>query len=742
MSARNKFEVNECGENTLLSSLKNENVDLFKFSLAEGQNPFIPSRYGQCVGGLLTSSYRDFLAIQKSDWDFDSNQIYTGFGDYSMQFFEHATTNPLTYTVPYLSGIHLAAAIDDCKQIQHFKDQAHALDAWGYTPMVYAVACCQPKAVTLLQELGGGGDQPVGSQRLNPLAVVRPGWQALPDFFAKKIPLPEVDFDPEIRKAQTIHQAAATGNLTAVQTLVEMGVPVDVRSFNGSTPLLCAALNKQKEVFDYLITKGASRIRKNYIGESAALFEQDYFLWKSEPDAVATESRVAEDADVNEDSKDENLVEDEDTGMDHHLREQFIDAALYGQFQSMVHLYFAIDDKEVIPKDLIENVQKRHLVNEELIVHWLYLKDCGHSKHNDKIARLTDSISEMTAAEVIGKGDKDYLLGYLMLHPSMTNAQINEPSLLEEAANNKMLGEFKWLLRHGVRAYINPAHLTHDLDPVFEYVIRDWKSKLKQEIEKEPDRIPDSLLFALTTVESEALRDYVAEGMSLETKTDYGLSLEDLAGLVNSSYLQELIKALPESIEPSPLDVNDEDTEDEDDEDVDDDFTPPSMQDSNDITSTEDESIVSNDTIRTAASHSRGEEQVDDEDVDDDEDADEDADDDFNIPSLGNLVTPETTVEAGKTVEVDEDDFEQADGVLSKVQILEYSHEIKPLVLKALRELPFPKLFIRDFMRVQDMETEEEFLHFVNDDQPTIELFRALKLYADEKAKEFMAMDN
>lgn len=730
MDSSNKFEVNAAGENTLLSALKSGDVNLYNQARAQGQNPFIPSRYGQCAGGLLTLKTGHFDAIKKEDWCFESDKVYDVHGIYSDQFLEHASTNPLTYTLPYLSGIHLAAATDDSAAIYKYKDQIHSLDAWGYTPMIYAVGCCHPGMFNLLQTLGAGSERPVGSQQLHPLQVVKSGHDFLAPGWVNRFPLPKIQATPEIRNAKTIHQAAAEGDLVAVRTLLEMGVPVEIKSFNGSTPLLCAARSGQKEVFDYLLSWGASRDTKNYLGETPAAYERKNFLVNEQDDTEDLSAAVR----------------------DYELRNQLVDAAETGCFQMMVHAYFALDDKNFIPKDLISKVKKSELLNKDLIISWLYLKGCGYSEVNDKLVRIAKKIDEMTLLQVMTDSDSDYLLGYLMRFPIAENASLGNPSLLEYAGNHDQVMAFKWLLRHGAYAYLNPMNLREGFNPDFEYILRDWTNSLQQTVQAEPTQIPDSLLFALTTGESDVLRNYVDAGMSVTARTAYGLSLLDITKLVGSSYLKDVYKTVAQeqgyTVEPEDEAPAEDDKEPEfevaidapmDNEPVkesittapfdtheEEDFFPVPLATTNDentdgATPPNGQVNAGIDEISDVRINLADDFEQEDffpipptiPDGDEQDSSTDPVDDDISIPSLGGLTENDGNA-----------------SLLTNVQVKDMS----PAVKEALIALPFPQLVIRAFLSVQSFTTDDELNELVKDDKPTLELFRALKLYADDKA--------
>ncbi len=821
MSIANKYAVNANGENLLLEAFKNGDKEAYYEALGAGVNPYVPSRYGQCVGGLLSVVRGDFRPIRPLWYEFDPDAGSKGFSKGLQQFLDHATTTEIAYTLPYMSGIHMAAATDNVDEIRALSSHAQDLDAWGYTPMIYAVACCAPNAVRTLKECGGGGSKPLGSEQVGPLSIVLPGRKVLPAHMTRSINVPDAPVDMAIEKAKTIHQAAAEGLLDKVKTLVEAGVPVDILSFNGSTPLLCAARKGHRAVYDYLLSKGADSKLKNYVGEHAWHFARVIFdvgmpdretknakpskpmfvnifqaaasgdLWavkrllaggvgvntrdwkgntplmyagmnghrdlykyllsqgasrtnhnvllrqpkdfeerlfdkpetkeklevKEKPverptpkrpsvevfparkptpkasrvigpkdliEAVlarnieAIQELVAAGADLNvcdeegrtplmlaaeaghreiyyyllskgakrtskvvaqsqpkktethdeggdevaeergsrqrseevalEDNRQKNaganryvidkeggprlvlvgnaeqpliygflssegeckdkakaqsqsekeeqdatiskrdavvegVFEDDeiDEGISHKL---FEEAALEGDFHLMVYRYYRVQDTSQISKTLIQDVRKQKLRNGDLIVDWLYMKDCGHSEHNDPFVERMAIAREATAEAIVKRGDVRFLLAYLAVNPEHFGQIQWSTNLLEWATQERFLVGFNWLLAHGAPNKLKDNRATENHDKVFDYVMRDWKKRLVARVKANPKRIPDELLYAITTIEARVIDDYIDAGLRLDAKTDQGETLMDLAVTSQSTYYKtQLVQA-------------------------------------------------------------------------------------------------------------------------------------------------------------------------------------------------------
>merc|ERR1712098_969987 len=68
----------------------------------------------------------------------------------------------------------------------------------------------------------------------------------------------------------TVHEAAYHGNIDACATLLENDANIDAANHTGWTPLMTAAINGKRNVYKFLITKGADEIRTNNFGETAA----------------------------------------------------------------------------------------------------------------------------------------------------------------------------------------------------------------------------------------------------------------------------------------------------------------------------------------------------------------------------------------------------------------------------------------------------------------------------------------
>lgn len=271
MTEKYNFNVDENGEDALLYFLKHGMKKEFDEALAAGHDPFVPSPYGQCCAGLAGGTgFLEFERFESLDWAFDETGTIKTAVYPTPQFLRHASESRLAYTLPYLSGVHRAAAMGNCDEIERLKDHVNERDAFGYLPLIYAVGCCKREAAALLGKIGGHQDARQGSLLLKPYDVVSGGRYSLPISLqylwpSLKTVRPE---DSPARNAVTIHQAAAKGDVELVRTLLDLGVPVDIRSYNGSTPLLCAVKYGRDEACRILTEAGADLDAVNYLGES------------------------------------------------------------------------------------------------------------------------------------------------------------------------------------------------------------------------------------------------------------------------------------------------------------------------------------------------------------------------------------------------------------------------------------------------------------------------------------------
>lgn len=78
-----------------------------------------------------------------------------------------------------------------------------------------------------------------------------------------------LDFDPLIfRHRGAIHKACETNNLHLVKKLLNMGVPIELETRIGWTPIIVAALHEATETVVFLMEKGANMRATNSDGET------------------------------------------------------------------------------------------------------------------------------------------------------------------------------------------------------------------------------------------------------------------------------------------------------------------------------------------------------------------------------------------------------------------------------------------------------------------------------------------
>jgi len=71
---------------------------------------------------------------------------------------------------------------------------------------------------------------------------------------------------------ESLHDAAESGNIDVVRTLVSQGANVNAKDKDGRTPLYWAACNRNVEVIQFLVSQGAN---VNAIGVSILKLEVD-----------------------------------------------------------------------------------------------------------------------------------------------------------------------------------------------------------------------------------------------------------------------------------------------------------------------------------------------------------------------------------------------------------------------------------------------------------------------------------
>ena len=569
----NRYDINSDGENNLLIALREQDSDAFQEMLSAEVDPFTPSKFAQCSAGLVRH-FPEFPLINYHDWEFNPNgtEVFAQQKEHATAFLRHCTKDLQAYITPQISGLHLAAALNIVTVINQRQDDVNARDAWGYTPIMYALGCCNYHATTALQNISSVEFVRQGSLNLLPEHILAYGRKWLPEHIKKIIPIKEFSpVDIAIHKAVTIHQAALSGDLDALKTLLELGVSINIRSFNGSSPLLCACLNDQKEVCDYLLEHGADPYLSNYVGETPWHFlsaDKKALMSETRNEAIeqfcepleervnhitastdtepTTETAVRSAAQVTKEVKEETEVKEEKTDetvdQEESFNTQFLESALSGDFHSMVTLYFLMDKPRELAKHALNSSCSIYSEKRELITDWL--------KFNiiEDILEEEDLNKSYSPLLLMSKDDKDLFLNYFK-NQSKINQEISKDNyLLTIAARSKLLPTFNWLLRHGATMRLdgkvlpnlretNPIHLKQDFIESFEI----FRDRRRAEISDDPKLIPDLLLYSLTTNNIEIIEDYFSDGLSLKATTKDGLSLVDIARLIDSTELESIL---------------------------------------------------------------------------------------------------------------------------------------------------------------------------------------------------------
>ncbi|HEY4534500.1 MAG TPA: ankyrin repeat domain-containing protein [Enteractinococcus sp.] len=84
--------------------------------------------------------------------------------------------------------------------------------------------------------------------------------------------------DEQIEFLNTLFDYAREGQIQALSSVIDQGIPVDLRNHNGDTFLILAAYREQAEVVDALLARGADVNAVNNRGQSAltcAIFMQN-----------------------------------------------------------------------------------------------------------------------------------------------------------------------------------------------------------------------------------------------------------------------------------------------------------------------------------------------------------------------------------------------------------------------------------------------------------------------------------
>ncbi|MBV9123142.1 MAG: ankyrin repeat domain-containing protein [Planctomycetes bacterium] len=142
------------------------------------------------------------------------------------------------------------------------------------TPLLWAVALCQPALVRLLIDLGANVNPQAndGFPPLHLLVDVPNSFRADSLQIAAMVLEAGADIEQRgINDWTPLHRAANAGNLDMVRLLVEHGADLNARTrIDGhETPIMEAALRGQVEVIEYLLQKGADPTLVTIYGETA-----------------------------------------------------------------------------------------------------------------------------------------------------------------------------------------------------------------------------------------------------------------------------------------------------------------------------------------------------------------------------------------------------------------------------------------------------------------------------------------
>lgn len=746
-----KFTVNKIGEGQLLAALKSHDIDQFRALLKNDCCPYIPSPFGQCAAGLKEYWPAEALADFYDDWFFDERLNLKNCEEPPFALIRRAKNDRLAYTLPILTGIHLAAALNDVEEIKYLHEHNTRFDAWGYLPLIYAVGCNHLEAVAALETPYEYVKKSQGCFLSDPFDIVSPGFYRVPFGMTCRFKLPMMNpLESAVGHALTIHQAAARGDMNKLRTLIELGVYVDIRSFNGSTPLLCAALYGQVDACRYLLDQGANRQKENYLGESAerlinklfdvqAVHKKREFLGQNEQQAIETciknkdhlgtlsvrpgykghktpQQYKLQDQNqtIETEEHNENLV------YQSHLVEGIALAAIKGDFQSMVHAYLALDEdhKHDIPRDLIEQVKKApSYPNKDLLISWLFIA----ASCQDKSVMKTDYTPSSEGQKLLGFGGTNAVLRFLKDGYGINQCE----GLLKYACEIEDPGLIRWLLRYGVGADIELDNLSTKSISIIQH-----EQKLRQSvIDQKPPIISDELLFAITTNNIELLDEYIEHGFDFNNATTaHGLTLFEFSRLVDNIELHKYLVALQRGIVGfyRQIPIFDQEVE------------VPQVNELEEPNPTEDEKVLDAENEPYSAGGFYVPLGSDDGsiEVDIDEESQQDQEQLLTTyqpePELGGGLSVFNSDEEEKPP-IDSDSVPvKNNGYLYKIKLpSSYEHNLN-LVQSELYKLPFPQLVVDAFIHAQQL-TEEKQLRSNIKDENTLELFWALKLYAMAK---------
>ena len=553
-----KFGVNKNGEDQLLEALKTNQGSYFLYLIKAGFCPYIPSPFAQCVAGFKEYWSEEARNAFIDEWHFDTSLTLISCAKPPLALVRRAKSDLAAYTTPILSGIHLAAATNDIATIKKLQKHNTDLDAWGYLPLLYAVGCNHKNAADALDTPFEYLKLKQGCFRTDPFYIVGPGVYRVPIGMTLKFKLPIINpVNSPLIQAMTIHQAAAKGDMYNLRTLVHLGVPVDIQSFNGSTALLCAALYGQQEAYSFLLENGADKNLANFLGETPRqlhdkiiqatghrkiLSVKDQGDTRKETVRVEAHETIHQERQVHEErvsSKSQEVVEEQQFEENEEItQEELVDdlvsAALKGDFQYLVHGYLLLKNKHDIPRDLIDQVSKTpNYPNKDMLMAWLFIvMGC-----QDKEIMKVEYSPNFTGKELIEKGGTNGVLRFLKDGYGINQSE----GLLQYACDIENPGLVRWLLRYGACIEIGVDAVT----PFIYKILHNVEKNRQTFIAARPPIINDELLFALTTNNIELLSEYIVEGFDFrKAKTEHGLTLFELAELINNDVLNGYVNLL------------------------------------------------------------------------------------------------------------------------------------------------------------------------------------------------------
>ena len=553
-----KFGVNKNGEDQLLEALKTNQGSNFLYLIKAGCCPYIPSPFAQCAAGFKEYWSEEARNAFIDEWHFDTSLTLISCAKPPLALVRRAKSDLTAYTTPILSGIHLAAATNDIATIKKLQKHNTDLDAWGYLPLLYAVGCNNKEAVNALNTPRDYLKMHQGCFRTDPFYIVGPGVYRVPIGMTLKFKLPIINpVNSPLIQAMTIHQAAAKGDMYNLRTLVQLGVPIDIRSFNGSTALLCAALYGQREAYGFLLENGADKKLPNFLGETPSqlhdiiinatghrkiLSVKDQGDTRKETARTEAQETIHQEREVHEERVvpmshevvEEQHIEENEEITQEQLVDDLVSAALKGDFQYLVHGFLLLKNKHDIPRDLIDQVSKTpNYPNKDMLMAWLFIvMGC-----QDKEIMKVEYSPTFAGKELIEKGGTNGVLRYLKDGYGINQSE----GLLQYACDIENPGLVRWLLRYGACVDIGVDAVT----PFIYKILHNVEKTRQTYIAARPPIINDELLFALTTNNIELLSEYIVEGFDFrKAKTEHGLTLFELAELINSDVLNGYVTLL------------------------------------------------------------------------------------------------------------------------------------------------------------------------------------------------------